>query len=321
MSSTIELRDLLTKDEIDRLSAPSDLAGARAVIATWAVIGFTFAGLAWLPHPITFVLAIVVLGGRQLALAVLMHEAAHRSLFRSRVLNDTVTDWLCARPVWGHVSRYRKHHIGHHAHVGTERDPDRSLVAPFPISRASLARKLARDLLGISGVKRAIGLVMMDAEIIRYDVSGDLHRLEPAPLATRLRALAANAGGMALGNLALLAILSLAGHAWLYLAWAVAWLTTYGLFVRLRSLAEHACTETTRDPMRNTRTTDASWLARATVAPLHVSYHLEHHLLAATPYDRLPELRRLLRERGALAGSKHASSYLEVLRTVSRPAG
>ena len=61
-------------------------------------------------------------------------------------LNDVVTDWLCARPVGLDVARYRQHHLAHHAHAGTERDPDRSLVEPFPVSRASLVRKFARDL-------------------------------------------------------------------------------------------------------------------------------------------------------------------------------
>jgi fatty acid desaturase len=88
--------------------------------------------------------------------------------------------------------------------------------------------------------------------------------------------------------------------------------------LRIRSLAEHACTELSTDPFRNTRTTRASLLARLTVAPIRVNYHLEHHLLVAVPYFRLPELGRLLLERGAVAAPP---SYGSVLRTVSaRPA-
>ncbi len=98
----------------------------------------------------------------------------------------------------------------------------------------------------------------------------------------------------------------------------MAWLTTYGLFLRVRALAEHAGTEQTRDPFRNTRTTAAGLLARMTVAPLRVNYHLEHHLLVAVPWYRLPALHALLRARGALDGAMVSHGYLSVLRTATR---
>ncbi len=47
----------------------------------------------------------VVLGGRQLALAVMMHEAAHGTLFKTRFLNDVVGDLVCARPVGADVCK------------------------------------------------------------------------------------------------------------------------------------------------------------------------------------------------------------------------
>ena len=44
-------------------------------------------------------------------------------------------------------------------------------------------------------------------------------------------------------NAAVVGGLALTGHAWVYWAWVVADLTTFNLFVRIRSLAEHACTD------------------------------------------------------------------------------
>src|SRR5262252_7063791 len=95
--------DLLTHEEIRSYTRRSDLQGLRAVLVTWSLIAGSFAVLAWLPHPVTFVIAVVVLGGRQLALAVLMHEAAHGTLFRTRWLNDVFASWVCARPVWSDI--------------------------------------------------------------------------------------------------------------------------------------------------------------------------------------------------------------------------
>jgi fatty acid desaturase len=309
--------DLLSRDEIRALIGPSDAAGFRAVLTSWAIIALAFAALGRFPHPITFVAAVVVLGGRQLALGVLMHDASHGSLFRTRWLNEVFASWVCARPVWNDVARYRRHHLAHHAHTGTELDPDRCLAAPFPVTRASLARKLARDALGVTGLKRVIGLLLMDLEIIAYTVTPETRRLPRRPLREHFSAGARNLSGVVVTNLALWAALRASGHGWVYAAWVVAFLTSFGVVLRVRSIAEHACTEASSDPLRNTRTTIAGPLARLLVAPHRVGYHLEHHLLMTVPYFRLPEMHRLLVSRGALPHDAVSRGYLPVLRLAS----
>jgi fatty acid desaturase len=318
MSNTRErgAADLLTRDEIRAFTRPSNLGGARAVAWTWAVIVLVAAALVRWPHPAVFVGAVVILGGRQLALAVMMHEAAHGTLFRTRWLNETLTDLLCARPVWSDVARYRKHHLGHHAHTGTDRDPDLGLAPLEPMSRGSLTRKIARDLTGIAGLRRIAALLLIDLELLTYNVGGGV-QWQRRSVGFHLGALVRNAWKMVVANALLFGALWLAGAAWVYLAWIVAYLTTFGLFLRIRMLAEHACLERGSDPLRNTRTTYANLLARATVAPLHVNYHLEHHLLPTTPWFRLPALHRTLTGRGALPERAIARGYGEVLRMVS----
>jgi len=315
--------DLLSRDEVRMLSRRSNVRGAVAVLVTWAVIGGVLAGLAHavtLPLPLAipaFVLGLVILGGRHLALAILHHEAAHKSLFATSWLNDAVGDWLCARPVWNHLGKYRAHHLKHHARTNQPDDPDLSLIAPFPVRRSSLRRKLWRDALGISGLKFLIGHVLQSAGAIAYTVSSDVVRLPRTPWWQYVTRFVRNSAGMVLTNAVLVAILALAGHAWLYAVWVLAYVTPYPLFLRIRSLAEHACTARTEDLFENTRTTRAGLLARATVAPIRVNYHLEHHALPAVPFYRLPALHRLLRERGA----PEPPSYRDVLRIVStRPA-
>ena len=70
--------DVLSRDEIRALTAPSNAAGFCAVITSWGVIALAFAALARFPHPVTFVLAVVVLGGRQLAPELLKRTPGHR---------------------------------------------------------------------------------------------------------------------------------------------------------------------------------------------------------------------------------------------------
>jgi fatty acid desaturase len=211
-------------------------------------------------------------------------------------------------------------------------------VTPFPTPRRSLARKIARDLTGATGVRRVIGLLLMDLGLMPYTASGDVGRARASSdsdvrdpdsaearrsrgrarrLLAAVRAGAVNLGPVALTNAALYAALAAVGHGALYLLWVAAYFTTFSLFLRVRSLAEHACTADSADPFANTRTTRASWLARLTVAPHHVNYHLEHHLLMTAPHYRLPALRRLLRDRGALEQTPASPSYLDVLRQVS----
>ncbi len=248
MARTSALNELLTREEIRALIQPSDAAGFRAVLTSWGIIALAFAALARFPHPATFVAVVIVLGGRQLALAILMHDASHGLLFRTRWLNDTFAQWVCAKPVWADVVRYRRHHLAHHAHTGTEQDPDRSLAAPFPVTRASLARKLLRDAAGITGVQRVVGLLAMDLEILAYTVTADVRRLPRRPIGEHLAAGAKNIGGVVVTNALLAGTLALTGHGWVYLAWPVAFLTSFGIVVRIRSIAEHACTEASSIP-------------------------------------------------------------------------
>lgn len=308
--------DFFTRAELAELTARSDLAGAWAVGSTWAVVALTYAALARWPHPLTFAVAVIVLGGRQLALSILMHEAAHRTLFRTRWLNDVFTDWACARVMWNDVARYRKHHLRHHTHAGTDLDPDRSLVAPFPTTRRSLARKIARDLAGVTGLRRIVGLVLMDAGVLEYSVAGDARRRPRAgrSLLDYAREAASHMAGVVAANGVIVLVLAATGHAWLYAAWVAAYMTTFSVFVRVRSLAEHACTEQGPNVFDNTRTARAGLLARATVAPIHVNYHLEHHLLVSVPHYRLPAMHAMLRER---TGSAPPPGYLDVLRLVT----
>lgn len=311
-----KLAELFTREEIAQLTARSDLMGAWAVMSTWAVIAACFALLAIWPNPLTFVLAVIVLGGRQLALAILAHEAAHRTLFRTPWLNDRVGDWICARPIWNDVPRYREHHLQHHAHTGTDLDPDMTLVRPLPVTRRSLAKKFLRDLSGQTGLRRMAAQFLMEVGVFKYTVAAEVERLpqEGRGFSDYLRDGLRNMSGFLLAQAAIAAVLAACGVLWIYSAWAVAYLTTFSLYIRVRSMAEHACTEDSPDMFRNTRSTRAGLVARWTVAPWNVNLHLEHHVMASVPWFRLPQMHALMRARGAAPVSP---GYGDVLRLVS----
>ena len=319
---TTRASNLLSREEMRELTQASNFHGFRALLGTWAIIAGAFALVAWDANPLTIALALLLLGGRQLALAVMMHECSHRSLFRTRWLNDALGVWLIGAPVWTHLDQYRVHHMAHHNHTGTDKDTDLGLVEAFPTTRQGMARKLGRDLVGITGVKRIFGLLLMDLGILSYTASTGARRLDQSGRSwvDLVRSGVRRVGPVLLTNLVIWGVLFALGQGWLYLLWVVAYLTVFSFVVRVRSIAEHACTLAegqSPDILLNTRTTHANWLARLTVAPLNVNYHIEHHLLMTVPYYKLPKLHALLRERGALVESGVARGYLDVLRLAS----
>lgn len=310
------LRQLLSVVERKALLRINPLRSWFMVASNWLLVFAAMALVAWQPNPLTVIIALCIIGTRQLGMAIVMHEAAHRTLFKYRRLNDWVGNWLAAYPVWAEVAPYRTYHLVHHTRTGTAQDPDLGLAAPFPITPSSFRRKVWRDLSGQTGWKQARGVFRRDVGLSR---------------ARSQRTLGMNAGEqpdvgwhklipVAATNGVLFTLLVAAGHPALYLLWVVAWLTTYRLVSRLRSIAEHGMVPDQLDPLRNTRTTVARWWERLFLAPNRVNFHLEHHLLMTVPHHNLPRLHRMLRERGGLDESCITPGYLSVLRlATSRP--
>ena len=297
----------LNAEQLAGLRTRSNWRGWAVVCHAWGMIALAMAGFMVWPGVLTFVLAFVIISGRQLGLAILMHDAAHRLLFPNRRLNDWVGQYLLGAPVGADLHLYRPYHLQHHRHTQQANDPDLELSAPFPISRASLRRKITRDVLGVTGVQRK--LLQIRAGL------GD----PQDPLQVRCLRLWRLEAPFVLSQGLLLGLLIALGHGWLYLTlWLWPLLTGYQLVSRLRNIAEHAVVGMADDPLRNTRTTRANWLARITVAPYWVNYHLEHHLFVNTPCWNLPRAHALLKS--WWPQMEIASGYGEVLQlATSRP--
>lgn len=287
----------LTNEEVHSLLEMHDVRSWFTVVLNWGIIFASFAMVGLWPNPFTVVLALFLIGGRMLGMAVLMHDASHRALFKNRKLNDFVGNWLGAYPVWSDLKPYRPYHLQHHGKTGTEEDPDIGLVKPFPITKKSLRRKMWRDLSGQTGLKFA--KAAFRRTFGRFNQDEDARRA---------------AIGVTVTNLVLFGILAAFGHPALYLLWVAAWLTTNTWVTRIRAIAEHALTPDATDPLGNTRTTIASPLERLFLAPNRVNYHLEHHLLMTVPHYNLPRMHRLLKERGMLDDACIDYGYLAVLR-------
>ena len=279
------------------LTKRSDLWGWWLTVHCWGVIALAMMASVLLPHPAVWAVAFAVIGSRQLGLSILMHEAAHRTLFASPRLNDRVGHWFLAVPWGGDLHAYRGYHLKHHAHTQTDEDPDLHLSAKFPVTRASLGRKFARDLLGLTGLK-----------------------LRAYQMATLLRPghpLRGSTAAFVLVNVVAFAGFALAGQPWLYLGlWLAPLLTWYQLVLRVRNIAEHAMTTRDGNVLTTARTTRANLLARALVAPYWVNHHVEHHAYMYVPCYRLRAAHRAMREAVRDEPMEWKPGYLAVLRGV-----
>lgn len=290
--------DVFTTAQWRDLTRLSAWRGLWLVAHAWGSVALIIAATLWIGHWLVWIPAVFLIGGRQLGIAILMHDAAHGLLHPNRRINNVVGEYLCGAPVGTRLQAYRAYHLTHHRFTQQPEDPDLSLSAAFPTSRASLIRKVVRDLTGQTFIKQR-GAQLRAA--LRPGSAGDNAR----------RFFAAQA---------VLLTLSLLVYGWQPFAlWLLGLATSYQLASRIRNIAEHACTATgPGDPFSHARTTYASLAERALFAPYWVNYHSEHHMFMGVPCYNLPRAHALLLAGGHGPRMTLADGYADVLRGVVR---
>lgn len=307
VAARVDPKAYFTPDEWAPLTQRSSWKGLALLAHAWIVIFAAAAvGVVW---PITIPLMVMIIGGRQLGLAILMHDAAHGALHPNMKVNDWAGDWLTS----GGLVRYRNYHLQHHKFAQQAEDPDLVLSAPFPITPISLRRKIIRDLTGQTWFKQRFG-----------DLRARLRARKPGePLAPILLEELRRKRRFLIGAAVTIAATAPFGLWWV---WFVFWLlpqaTWLQMITRLRNIAEHACVAKNEpDPLRHARTTYAGPLARMLIAPYYVNYHCEHHMFMHLPCYSLPRANRILAKTGATERMLTAPSYFDVLKlAASKPA-
>lgn len=299
----------LSTDEIRPLAERSDLMGIWLVAHCWGTIALAVALFGIWSNPLTFVLAVLIIGSRQLGLAILMHEAAHNALFKSRKWNDFAGEWLCGRPILAELMAYRHYHLTHHRFTQTDKDPDLVLSSKFPTTRASLKRKFVRDLTGQTGYKQLAAQILMSVRL-----AGDDDAIESASSDFAQAFKARDLFKSLPVFIGIIVLMGLIGDWWWGFAfWLLPYLTWFQFVLRVRNIAEHGATEASENPLQNARTTLAGPIARLFVAPYWVNYHLEHHLVMHVPCWRLKKMHRLLTRKGIAERMRVAPSYRHAL--------
>jgi fatty acid desaturase len=225
--------------------------------------------------PITWLPVFVLMGRAHAQFASLMHETAHRLLFRNRTLNDFVGRWLIGYPAFTNTDAYRRVHMAHHREEFGPNEPDIALYANYPISAASWRRKLVRDAQGRTGLR-----------LLRDQLRGARSKVAVVRQ-TLFKILAVQA--------VLIVAAIVAGYWWVYpLFWLLPYLTVWRVINRLRSVAEHGGLMASDDRRIATHSVEQHWTARFFLVPFNIGFHLAHHVDAGVPFRNLPKYHQML---------------------------
>ena len=300
-TSSVKPLEVISKEQYEEIKEKQDWRNVLSISSNWLQMSAVMALFFFYPNVITFLVALVIIGSRQFALAVLAHDAAHNLLFANNKVNDWAGQWFCAYPIFQDNRVYRPYHLKHHRHTETDDDPDLVLSSPFPITKRSFIRKVFRDLTGITGVKRYWGSL---SSIFR--TKGDNVFNKISKTSNKLH-------GFLISNLIIFVLISTTMHWSLFLLlWWLPSFTYYSLIIRIRNISEHAVTPGNND-FDNTRTTKSTVMTRFLMVPHNVNYHLEHHLFTRCPWYNLPKAHSMMIENGYEDKMCLETSYKKVL--------
>ncbi len=302
---------MLSKQELKELSLIKEENALLATLGDWLLISFCFVASAIYPHPITFLIAAIIIARTQLALALLMHDASHFRLLKNKKYNDYFAQFFCSGPIFFSLYSYRSNHLRHHKKPLALDDPDITLIGGYPISKSSFLRKLLRDLFGISYFK-FIHYFLYGSHKRKINISGKGNIATHSDKAYFSKPMIIFS--ILLSNLLILMTLFYFDQHYLYLIlWLLPSMTILQLLLRIRGIAEHAGLQINEDQSQNARTILNPWQTFF-FAPHNVNYHIEHHLYVGIPFYNLPKAHQLLHARGALPKKNLYRNYNEILK-------
>lgn len=285
--------------EIRRLSHVSNGRSACTIGFQWAIIITAAAAAIVSGHWIVYLLAMVLIGSRQQALGILVHDATHYLLFTNRTVNDVVSDLFCGFPVNISTTLYRHTHFRHHRFTNTADDPDWQLQQRDPDWRWPKNRREAAALL----IRSALALNVRGAARAAAVWAPGFHLVDPLSPAFPLRARLL----FAVSSVAVWATIISSGYLVpILVLWLVPALTMLNVTNRLRATAEHVLAPSSHE-LNSTRTVIPHPLERFLIAPLNINYHVEHHMFPSVPARNLGQLHEILMEDPAFRERAHVT--------------
>ncbi len=293
----------------------------------------TFGYLHTLPDMVLFAACIYGLGAASIPLKLIscvgatlityrmtfiMHDCAHRTLFRKRWENE-FWGWLCSSCTLATFPTFRRLHFVHHRHFREPADPQGSDYNGLIPTRDRVLLHLLKPLLFLNLVEKVGNTLALahcgmtpeeqrKAKAESSRISGPQYRLAAVCILVTqgLIATVATRGFTTFAGYALFLIL----------------LPSAGLFLsRLRSYLEHGDIHDTDGSQKIARTHKSNVLERNILCSILFNYHNEHHRWPQVPSRLLPALHAKYTA-GRLSAEMYSPSYarslIELVRTSVR---
>lgn len=241
--------------------------GGRVAV-NWIEIAAIFSLAAFFEHWLGYLAALLMLGTRQHALAILGHDGAHRFVSRNKKINDLTTCLLVFWPLGVGLDGYRQFHYRHHRRAGKPEDPEMDIknMSPRewrkPLSHRRMLGLVLRDLSGFA-LRDIYRLVKVIRPVTFRDWLGPL--------------LWWSVAGVAAYEL---------GALWAVALWWLAIISSYWAVFRMRAWSEHFDTP-------GTYRISANWWQKMIFLPHNTWCHFEHHKWPGVPCWNLPKARAL----------------------------
>jgi fatty acid desaturase len=234
-----------------------------------------------------YVLIGIIMNG----LTNLMHEAAHKNLFRDS-FKDRFVGILLGVPSLVSYSAYRSSHLLHHRHNRTEKDPD--------------------EFQNISDNKKLLTVIYyfwLLAGTVIYIFYLPFSSYSKSPVNTRKSIIIEYLFIIVFWSLTWRLAVIFNFTEVLVQVWLIPVVIAI-LWVNIRYWSEHTQTQPGH-PLTETRTVTSNPVF--SFLNVNMNYHLEHHLYPGIPWYNLPELHRLLIPEYQKAGSSIYHSYIKFL--------
>ena len=293
----LELRGLRSQLNSNNLDAAISNLKRRSTIKSVFYIVLEFAIIAFSAYLVINVnyffvpLSIVLIGVRQRALVVLVHEGSHRNLFGNATLNDILTTLFCAIPMFISLDTYRKKHGEHHRFLG-DPDKDSDYLHDPDLIKKGWIKVYFSELLNLeSWLGNAFGY----------------------PLELKIFAISLLWWGFIIW--AMFCVFSLQQVTVFMALWFVSRATIYHAIISFVIISDHVGL-VPGGVLGFARNHPATGIIRRMIHPHYNGLHLAHHLLPTVPYHSLRKAHDILLTLPEYRCTEHCDSYFTGTRSV-----
>lgn len=270
--------------EIMALSGARPGRFAAELLLTWVSIAAFVAAGVYFDNLALTLLCIFLIGTRQMALALLLHEQVHRLGMRSKYA-DWFINVFAVYPLFvTTVEDYAKVHLSHHKYCFTKDDPDFLRKAgdewTFPKTLGQLVMIAVKDLTAMNLVRLIRGKTAPRTT--------EFERRNPSPKWLRFAFFAVAAA----------ALTALGGWTVFFIYWVIPAMTVTQLMVRWIAVCEHQYNIENGTIHETTPLIQLKWWQRALMPDLNFGLHAYHHMHPGVSFANLPKVHEIYRKEG-----------------------